>query len=86
MQFSAHASIQARSFDASICIRISNDEIQWSLHHLYYKATAEIKEFHKPDKILRTMVEKQGILYNRSRLMDGQRFAQTAGFGDISAP
>ena len=84
MQFSAHASIQARSFDASICIRISNDEIQWSLHHLYYKATAEIKEFHKPDKILRTMVEKQGILYNRSRLMDGQRFAQTAGFGDIS--
>jgi hypothetical protein len=30
------------------------------------------------------MVEKQGILYNCSWLMDGQRFAQTAGFRDIS--
>ena len=88
MQFSAHASFYSSdngdpktlfaSIRANVNIRIDNSEIQWCLHHLYQKATAEVKEFQKPEKIARTRVE------NRSRLMDGQRFAQTAGFCDIS--
>ena len=86
MQFSAHASFYSSdkrdpktlftSVRANVNIRIDNSEIRWCLHHLYQKATAEVKEFQKPNKIARTMVEKQGILYNRSRLMDRQRFAQ----------
>ena len=95
MQFCAHASLYSTDmrgkkpqFSAfirpGVRIRILNSEIQWSLHYLYKKATAEIKEFHKPEKIARTMVEKHGILYNHSRIMDGQRFAQTAGFTDLS--
>ena len=30
------------------------------------------------------MVEEGGILYNKSCIMDGQRFAKAAGFHDIS--
>ena len=64
-------------------LRLSNDEIQWSLHYLYSTATKEVEHFIKPDRIKKHMVKRDGILFHRGRILDGHRYTQAAGFKDI---
>ena len=70
------------------CLGIRDRDIQQALHYLYKTATAEVREFVKPEKINKNMFEKGGILFHRSRIIDGHRYTQAAGMGqtgDLSA-
>ena len=60
-------------------LRLSDDDVQDALGYLYGKATAEVLEFNKKDLIEKTTVEKNGILYHKSRILEGQRFGQAGG-------
>ena len=50
----------------------------WSTCFADRRATLEVKQFVKQDKLAKIAVEKEGILFCRSRLL-GQRFILTAG-------
>ena len=59
------------------------DEIDVSraLHYWYQKATDEVEEFVKPETVARVGIKKDGILYCRSRILDGQRLVEAADLG-----
>ena len=46
----------------------------------YKKGSKEVVQFNKKEMIARVATEKNGILYCRSRIMDGQRFISAVGF------
>ena len=53
---------------------------------MYYfrVATKEVKEFVKPEILKKIAVESEGILYSKSRVMDGQRFTLSGDMQDSS--
>ena len=62
---------------------ITDDDQSRALEHLFKKATAEVKAFHKPEFLKKIAVEKDGILYSKSRILDGQRIKVAPGFEDL---
>ena len=48
---------------------LSDDDISWSLHYLFSKATEELKHFQKKEFLDKISIEKDGILMCRSRLL-----------------
>ena len=65
--------------------RVDEVDIQWALFYLYYKATAEVDKFCKPDKILRDMFRLGGILFHKSRIADGRRYMMSAGMKNVES-
>ena len=61
---------------------LTDEEIQRALLYWYRKATLEVWQFNKKETIKKIGVEKEGILFCKSRILDGQRFLQTGEFGD----
>ena len=50
-----------------------------ALAYWYKKGSEKVKKFNKSELIARTAIEKDGILYSRSRIMNGHRFIIAAG-------
>ena len=96
LEFSALASYYraANNSDCSSCthaictctslFRLDDKDLQWALHYLYTCATKEVEEFVKPATIARIAVKSHGILFSKSRALDGQRFTCAGGLDDIS--
>ena len=61
-------------------LSISDADISRAMEYWYRKGTAEVKEFNSKELLSKIAVEKDGILFSRSRIMDGQRFVMTGGF------
>ena len=60
----------------------TDEDISDALTYLFRVATKEVKEFVKPEIIKKIAVESQGILYSKSRVMDGQRFTLSGDMKD----
>ena len=60
--------------------RFDDEDIARALMYWYRKATLEVEQFVKADTIKKLAVKKNGILYCRSRILDGQRFLEA---GDL---
>ena len=73
-----------RTFSGKVHIMIGSDDISQALHYLFSKATAEVKKFVKPEMLNKISFEKNGILFSRTRLLDGQRFQETGGLEDLN--
>ena len=67
-----------------VCSEITEVDVSNALAYWYKKGSREVKNFNKPDLIARIAVERDGILYSRSRIMDGHRFIMAAGFNKTS--
>ena len=74
--FDAHSS--HGSTKDKMAIKLEEQDLQDALKYLYKTATKEVKFFNNSDKISKTMVEKNGILFLKSRISEGQRFVQAA--------
>ena len=61
-------------------VDLKDEDIAKALEYWYKKGSAEVQEFNKKELVSRISVEKQGILYCKSRIMDGQRFISAGGF------
>ena len=62
-----------------VCSEITDDDVNRALAYWYKKGSEEVKRFNKKEHIAKIAVEKDGILYSRSRIMDGHRFIVAAG-------
>ena len=69
---------------ADVCSEITDDDVKRALTYWYKKRSEEVKRFNKKDHIAKIAVEKNGILFSRSRIMDGHRFIVAAGFHKTS--
>ena len=65
---------------ADAILSITDDEMSRAMEYWYRKGTAEVKEFNNKELLSKISIEKDGILFSRSRIMDGQRFVMTGGF------
>lgn len=63
---------------------LEEDDVQRAMLYWYQKASAEVKQFVKKETVEKIAVEKEGILFNRSRILDGQRLIQAAEFSEGS--
>ena len=54
--------------------------VSLALQYWYKMGSREVTKFNKKEFIDRAAVERNGILFCRSRIMDGQRFIITGGF------
>ena len=59
-------------------VLITDDDISRSLEYLYKKGTEEVIKFNKPELVRKISIEKDGVLYSKSRILNNQRF-QIAG-------
>ena len=66
-------------------VLLTDDEISWSLNYLFMKGSEEVKQFQKPDFIKKISVEKNGVLFAKSRILDGQRFEVAGGLEGSTA-
>ena len=62
-------------------MRFDDSDAARSLQYWYSKATQEVEKFVKPETVARVGVKKNGVLYCRSRILDGQRVINA---GDIN--
>ena len=69
----------------SSTVTLTEVEVHRALLYWYQKASGEVWAFNKKETIKRVGVEKEGILFCRSRIMDGQRFLAAGEFdaGDL---
>ena len=63
---------------------LTEEDVSNALAYWYKKGSQEVKSFNKPELIARIAIERDGILYSRSRIMDGHRFIMAAGFNKTS--
>ena len=78
--FSALASYYNKEDLSCLRVRILDEDLQRALQYSYRKATKEAENFVKSETLAKIAVKKDGILYHKSRILDGQRFLQTGGF------
>ena len=60
-------------------IVVTDEYINLALTYLYRKATNEVIHFYSKSKVERLGVVKDGILFSRTRIIDGMNFEQTEG-------
>ena len=70
-------------FKGDYHIVLRDREISKALEYLFTKASAEVKEFNKSEFVKKIAVEKDGILYSKSRIIDGQRLQVAAGLESL---
>ena len=68
------------NFKGDVDFQLNETDISRALEYWFKKATSEVKEFNKKETVERIGVEKDGILYCKSRIMDGQRFLVSGDF------
>ena len=68
-----------RKFSGKAHVLLDSSDISVALEYLFKKGTAEVKEFHKRDFLDKIAVERNGILYSRNRILDGQRLSEAGG-------
>ena len=61
-------------------VEVDSVDIQRALVYWYSKASREVKSNYSPEYVAKVGVEKEGILFCRSRIIDGQRLLQAAEF------
>ena len=67
------------TFSGKLHIVLSEEDISSSLEYFYRKETELLMKFNKSEFLKKISVLKNGILFSRSRIIDGQRF-QEAGY------
>ena len=61
-------------FEGTHKIQLSDEFVNDALNYLFRKASDEVQNFNQKDKIMKIGVEKEGVLFSRSRILEGQRF------------
>ena len=69
-------------FRGNFHVNLTDDDVSRSLEYLYRKGSAEVLEFNKTEFVNRISVEKDGLLFCKSRILDGQRFQMAGGLED----
>ena len=72
-----------KTFSGKYICPINQVDTSHVFKYLYQTATKEVQEFNKPELIKKIAIEKDGILFNKSRISDGQRLHVAAGCEDL---
>ena len=67
-------------FKGTAELHIDDEDIALALEYWYKLGSKEVVKFNKKEFLMKAAVEKNGILFCRSRILDGQRFITTGEF------
>ena len=81
-EVSAESTTAVHAATTDVVIIPDDEDISDALSYLFRTATMEVKEFVKPEIVKKISVENNGILYSKSRVMDGQRFILSGDLKD----
>ena len=70
-------------FKGKFFVDLIDDDISWSLEYLFMKGSEEVKKFCSRDFIKKIAVEKNGVLFMKSRILDTQRLQSAGGLEDL---
>ena len=70
----------AEGDDMKTNFKLNDEDLSDALSYWFLKGTNEVKKFYKKEFIDKLAIEKNDILYNRSRILDGQRLVVTGEF------
>ena len=71
-------------FKGNYHINLTDDDVSRSLNYLYKKGSEEVRRFNKNDFVRKLSIDKNGILFLKSRILDGQRFQIAGGLEDMN--
>ena len=71
-------------FKGGAGVDIKDEDISFALQYWYKMGSREVTKFNRKEFVEKTAVEKNGILFCRSRIMDGQRFITTGGLDEVN--
>ena len=74
--------IIGRQFRGNYHINLTDDDVSRSLKYLFKKSSDEVKKFNKAELVKKVSIEKNGLLYSKSRILDIQRFKLAGGLED----
>ena len=74
--------IIGRQFRGNYHVNITDDDVSRSLKYLFKKSSDEVKKFNKAELVKKVSIEKNGLLYSKSRILDIQRFKLAGGLED----
>ena len=64
-------------------VLVTDDDVAKSLEYLFKKGAEEVKKFNKPEFVKRVSINRNGILYSKTRILDNQRFQEVGGLEDM---
>ena len=70
-------------FKGKYHVQLSKEDVSWALQYLFTKGTNEVKMFNEKEFIDKIAIEKNQILFSKSRLLDGQRFKVAGGLENM---
>ena len=71
-------------FKGKFHVNLCEDDISSTLNYLFKKASLEVKKFCNADFVKKISVERKGILFSKSRILDTQRFQTAGGLDNIA--
>ena len=72
------------NFKGRAGVSITDEDVSRALQYWYKKGSEEVSKFNKKEFIEKAAIEKNGILFCKSRIMDGQRFITTGGLNEVN--
>ena len=66
-------------FKGKYFVDLTDEDISWSLDYLFRKGSKEVSRFCKSKFVRKIAIEKDGILFAKSRILDSQRFQAAGG-------
>ena len=66
-------------------VDLTDEDISWSLDYLFRKGSKEVSRFCKSEFIRKIAIEKDGILFAKSRILDSQRFQAAGGLEELDS-
>ena len=73
-----------RQFIGKNAITLTDDDISRSMEYFFKVESNLVKKYNKPDLLKKLCVEKDGLLFSKSRILDGQRFQEAGGLEDLN--
>ena len=67
------------NFKGKFYVNLSVEDTSMALNYFFRKGSEEVKMFNKPDLLKKISIEKDVVLYCKSRILDGQRFVEAGG-------
>ena len=71
-----------KSFSGKYHILVNKRDVSDALEYLYAKASMEVTKFNSSDLVKKIAVNKGGILFSKTRILDGQRVQLAGGLED----
>ena len=71
-------------FKGKYHVNLTDDDVSRGLSYLYKKGSEEVRKFNKEEFVKKIAIERNEVLFLRSRILEGQRFQVAGGLENMN--